>query len=86
MPHFTFVNDPVSDFQRDLHRLWEKYYIYKHLSTKNVRLMKGTQCNKSLYLLLIEKKRSREILTNSVCSRNKCEQHSSNSYMTHNVF
>ncbi len=49
-------------FKRELHRLWEKYYIYNGSRMNNVRLQIGTRTNKSLCQLLVKKKPPKSML------------------------
>jgi len=63
--HFTFESGPMSQFKRELRRLWKKYYIYPGSPMNNVHLQIGTHTNKSLCQLLVKKKPPKSMLTDS---------------------
>ena len=63
--HFTFESGPMSQFKRELHRIWEKFYIYPGSPMNNVHLQIGTRSNRSLRELLVKKKPAKHILTNT---------------------
>jgi hypothetical protein len=62
--HFTFQNNPMVQFKRELRLLWEKYYIYKGSPMNRIRLQIGTRSNKSLSQLFVKKKPSKNMLVN----------------------
>ncbi len=62
--HFTFESGPMSQFNRELRHLWEKYYLYPGSLMNNVRLQIGTRSNKSLCQLFVKKKPPKKTLTN----------------------
>jgi hypothetical protein len=61
---FTFESGPMLDFQCELRRLWNKYYIYNGSPMKDVSLTIVTRINKSLSQLLIQKKPPKSMLIN----------------------
>ncbi len=60
----VFSSIHVTQFNRELRRLWEKYYLYPGSSVNNVRLQIGTSSNKSLCQLFVKKKSPKKMLTN----------------------
>jgi cell division protein FtsI/penicillin-binding protein 2 len=60
--YFTFENGRMQDFKNQLHRLWNKYYVYDGSPMNNVTLTISTKTNQSLNQLLIQKKPPRSML------------------------
>jgi hypothetical protein len=61
---FTFESGPMLDFQRELRRLWKKYYLYNGSPMNDVTLTIVTRINKSLGQLLIQKRPPKSMLIN----------------------
>ncbi|CAF4079492.1 unnamed protein product [Rotaria sp. Silwood2] len=61
--HYRYEKGPLSSFNREFRKLWEKHFCYKNSKINNVRLILGIRINPSLDRLLIKKKPSRTLLT-----------------------
>lgn len=63
--HYTFESGSMLQFQRELRRLWEQFYVYPGSPMNNIRLKIETRSNKSLCQLLVKKKPHKKLLTDS---------------------
>ena len=61
--HYRFEKGPLSRFNREFRKLWEKHFCYQNSPLNNIRLILGTRSNPSLERLLVKKKPSRTLLT-----------------------
>ena len=54
--HCLFESGPLSKFNREFRKLWEKHFCYEKSPLNSVRLILGTRSNLSLDRLLVKKK------------------------------
>jgi hypothetical protein len=60
--HCRFESGPLSKFNREFRKLWEKHFCYEKSSLNLVRLILGTRSNPSLDRLLVTKKPASSLL------------------------
>ena len=59
----TFEKGPLIHFKQEFRRLWQKYYVYRGSSMKDVYPVFTSLTNPSLNDLLVKKKPARSTLT-----------------------
>lgn len=60
--HYNFENGPLTQYRRELRRLWEKYYAKVYPRLKDVHLIIGSRINRALEYRLVKKKPLRTFL------------------------
>jgi hypothetical protein len=61
--HYRFESGPLSKFNGEFRKLWEKHFCYEKSSLNSLRLILGTRSNPSLDRLLVKKKPASSLLT-----------------------
>jgi hypothetical protein len=62
--HHRFEAGPLTKFNQQFKKIWQKHFCYQDSKVNNVRLIIGTISNPSLERLLVQKKPSSDLLRN----------------------
>ncbi|CAF5057596.1 unnamed protein product, partial [Rotaria sp. Silwood1] len=60
--HYRYESGPLSKFNGEFRKLWEKHFCYEKSPLNSVRLILGTRSNPSLDRLLVKKKPASSLL------------------------